>query len=102
MTDNIEVRTNIHIIADLLRFVVKTEWSGQRNTACHCHPEYSDCCPECNNFKYVPFKFNSQQSENEVHQDSCALAALIKESRAVIDAENELREKNGEDYIFYD
>jgi hypothetical protein len=47
------VRTNAAIICDLLRHAVDTEWSGQVNTACGCHPEYEPACPSCGAPKYT-------------------------------------------------
>ena len=37
-----EPRTQLQIMSDLLQRVVDSEWSGQRNTSCRCHPEYED------------------------------------------------------------
>lgn len=95
-----EVRTNIHIISDLLKYVVDAEWSGTRPApGCHCHPEYRACCPECKNFEHVFLNYKIDQSHDRNHKEDCKLYSLIKEVRAVIEVENEIRCKNGEEYI---
>lgn len=90
------VRTNAAIICDLLRHVVDTEWSGQRNTACHCHPEYEAACPSCSALAY------ERGREDKKHNEGCELEALIEESRAFLHAENELigaRNDPDEEYL---
>lgn len=98
-----EIRTNIHIISDLLKYAVDCQWSDRYDisTCSCCGTDYYDCCPECNNFKYVPDenRYKKYQSENETHKNDCPLFNLIKEARAVIQAENEIRFKNNEELI---
>ena len=89
-------RTNAAITADLLQVAVDAQWSGKRNTACGCHPEYESACPECGALRYP------SRGAPETHDNGCALAALIEEARAFLRAENEVIEKRGnpdEDYL---
>ena len=98
-----EIRTNIHIVSDLLKYVIEHEWSDKFNiTRCSCCPsEYHDCCPQCGNFKNVPddTRYRREQPQDGIHTNGCSLYNLIKEARAVIEAENEIRWKNDEELI---
>jgi len=76
------------LIEALLRRVVDDEWSGRYNRACHCHPEYARCCPECR----IPEKEGPTE-----HEPGCERKAIIDKASAYLRAENELAEKRGED-----
>lgn len=91
-----EVRTEYHIISDLLRYVTESEFSGEENRACHCHPEYYKVCASCGADEPNRYK---ERPVNDGHNKDCELHKLIVEARAVIEAENELRNERGEDYI---
>jgi len=80
------VRTNIDILEDLLYFVKEfAQYSGRKNTACHCHPEYIECCPTC----FYTFGDHSPDYD-ENHKPDCRLAKLISETEAFIVVEKEL------------
>jgi hypothetical protein len=91
-----EPRTTNHIIADLLQLAIDGEWSGQVNTACHCHPEYASCCPECGALEYEHRNFGAKRAHGE-HEPSCKRMALIEEARAFLRVENDLAEERGEE-----
>jgi hypothetical protein len=72
-------RTHIDMMTDLLQQVVDGQWRGRKNTACHCHPEYVSCCPECDVVEDVG-----------EHEATCSLRRLIEEVRAFLRAEAEI------------
>jgi hypothetical protein len=83
------IRSTNQIVADLLRFIIDGEWSGQTNTSCHCHPEYADSCPEC----------GEERSVGQ-HRLDCQRMALVKETQAYLRAENELAVARGEEEVY--
>ena len=78
-----EPRTLLDMMEDLLQFARDRQWSGQRNTSCHCHPDYHNACPECHVFEYKPGVYDEQSD----HAPDCKLAALIREVDAFLTAE---------------
>lgn len=91
-----EPRTINDIMSDLLQLAIDGEWSGQVNTSCHCHPEYSACCPECGALEYEHASFGSKRAHGE-HEKDCKRMALIEETRAYLRVENTLAEERGEE-----
>lgn len=85
-----EPRTVRDIIADLLRLALEGEWSGRVNTGCHCHPEYTPCCPEC----------GAREHPEGEHKADCARMTLISEARAFLRVENELSDARGEEGVY--
>lgn len=58
------------------------QWSGQRNVACHCHPEYVKSCPDCG--AVAP---NDAQNSylarppSGKHEDGCGFVSMMAELR---------------------
>jgi hypothetical protein len=92
-------RSTNQIMADLLQLALDGEWSGQVNTACHCHAEYASCCPECEALQYRHSNFGADRTAGE-HEAGCKRMALIEETRAFLRVENTLAEERGEDTVY--
>lgn len=90
-TEPIEPRTDAQIMADLAHEVVEGQWRAEKNTSCHCHPEYEPCCPECGNMK------------DWGHKPSCRLVRLVNEARGLLLVYNEQVERRlGTEVAFSD
>jgi hypothetical protein len=81
-------RTHVHMISDLLDYIVDWQYAEEVNIACHCHPEYVRCCPCC------------RSKQEERHGDDCRLYSLMKEVKAYLEVENDLAKSRGDDYIY--
>ena len=78
------------MMVELLQLAIDDQWSGQANTSCHCHPEYTPGCPQC----------CAREYDGGEHTTDCSRNALITEVRAFLQAENDLAEARGEDTVW--
>jgi hypothetical protein len=98
MSDIVEPRTVPQIVSDLLQVVVDQQWSGETNSACHCHPVYRACCPKCFVEQYD--HNDAYQRNPNPHKDDCPLQKLITETTAYLEVENKLAEERGKDTVY--
>ena len=97
----VEPRSHLDIVSDLLQLAIDGEWSGQVNTACHCHPEYAACCPECGALEYEHHRHFGEKRAHGEHEVNCKRQALINETRAYLRVENNLAEERGEEGVYF-
>ena len=82
------MRRDVDITRDLLQLAIDSQWAGQTNIACHCHPDYRKCCLAC-----------EELERDGNHKPDCSVMVLIIEAKAYLEAENELvRSKPDFDY----
>lgn len=78
------------MMVELLQLAIDDQWSGRTNTACHCHPEYTPSCEQC----------DAQEYASGEHMPDCSRMKLIEEVRAYLRAENDLAEARGDDTVW--
>ncbi len=96
--DEDEPRTPSDLIRDFAEMLRDRQWSGQYNTSCGCHPEYSSCCPECGvpesgsrtllEWDRSSLKYRNVIVEGGSHTKGCRLQALLKEAEDLLATED--------------
>lgn len=95
--------SNEQLLSDLLKLIVEEQWSGKTNTACQCHPEYIQSCPNCKEPKYTrihPEKGYMSSQILNTHKPTCERLKLMKETEAILTKYNEQQEEQGEDGVW--
>ncbi len=96
------IRTEYHIISDLLNYLRDHQWEMGRDYDGH------GCCPDCEKNTYQTYlaqredgtEYTARTPEEDLkHKENCCLDKLIKEATAVVAAENEVRRERGEELI---
>jgi hypothetical protein len=88
-------RTPNDLIRDLAEKLQETQWAGEYNTSCGCHPEYRPCCSSCDAPEYGSRTVTKWENgkrvsvtvEGGVHEKDCQLKALLTEAETLLNAE---------------
>ncbi len=96
MNDEADPRTPLDLIRDLAEKLRETQWAGEYNTSCGCHPEYSPCCTSCDAPEYGSRTIRKREPDGKmvsvsvkggVHEEGCQLLALLDEADTLLNAE---------------